>query len=85
MSILTAEGLKEAMRIVADDPDLELGDDFLDMDFGDFDFDSLAVLELVTRIQKQHGLTVPDEVMETLSVPRDLLDYVSQQLSRGDR
>ncbi|MGW4365692.1 acyl carrier protein [Nocardia takedensis] len=85
MSVLTADTLKETMRLVAHDPDLALGDGFLETEFGEFDFDSLAVLELVTRIQKDYGLSVPDEVMEKLTTPGELLDYVTSQLDVGRR
>ncbi|MBB5918327.1 act minimal PKS acyl carrier protein [Nocardia transvalensis] len=81
MTVLTADSLKEAMRLVAHDPDLAV--DSIDTEFGDLDFDSLAVLELVTRVQKEYAITVPDSVMEELSTPRDLLDYVTKQLEES--
>ncbi|QIS18465.1 acyl carrier protein [Nocardia terpenica] len=80
MTVLTSDSLKEIMQVVAHDPELAFDDNFLDTEFGEYDFDSLAVLELVTRIQKQCNLTIPDDVLEKLATPRDLLDYVSQQV-----
>lgn len=82
MTAFTIGELKEIMLSTADGAEsvLELADDFLDQPFGDLDFDSLAVLEIATRIQQDYHLAIPDEAVAELNTPRDVLDYVTSRL-----
>ena len=53
----------------------------LDVTFPDLSFDSLAVLELATRIQEGLMVPFPDEAVERMRTPRDVLDYVKAGLA----
>ena len=59
----------------------DLPADFLDMSFTELGFDSLAVLEIATRIQQDSRLSVPDEAVEEMKKPRNVLNYVNQMLA----
>lgn len=85
MSAFTTTELKEIMRSAADGAAPDLDGDFLDQPFGDLDFDSLAVLEIATRIQQDYHLVIPDEAVAELTTPRDVLDYVTHRLAEGSR
>ena len=50
----------------------------LDTDFDDLGFDSLAVLELGSRIEQGLGIPMPDEIVSELTSPRAVLDHVNE-------
>lgn len=84
MSTFTADDLKTIMLATADEataPDLD--GNFLDKYFTDLDFDSLAVLEIATRIQQTCHLEIPDEAIAEMRTPRDVIDYVSGRLRQS--
>ncbi len=81
MSGFTFDDLKEIMRSSTnEDSSLDLNGDILDTTFPDLGFDSLAVLEIATRIQQDYHLPIPDEAVDAMKTPRDVVDYVSQRL-----
>ncbi|MGP4114339.1 acyl carrier protein [Streptomyces sp. 4N509B] len=53
----------------------------VDTEFSELGFDSLVVYEIVTRIQDDYGVTVPDERLDDLKTPAALIGYVREQLS----
>lgn len=80
MQPMTLDQLKDLMRSCADTgEELDLSGDILDRRFGDMDFDSLAVLELATRIQQDSGVHIPDDAIEGMTTPRGVLNYVNTQ------
>lgn len=81
MSTFTFADLHEIMRQVDDQSAAPVTEESLDTPFPDLDFDSLAVLEITTRIQQQTGLAIPDEAIEDMKTPRAALDYVNQRLA----
>ena len=55
----------------------------LDSDFDrDLGFDSLARAELVQRIEKEFGITLPEQTLAVMETPRDLLHEVLSSRSR---
>jgi act minimal PKS acyl carrier protein len=81
MTTFTADDLKTIMLSAADEdvaPDLD--GDFLDRPFPELDFDSLAVLEIATRIQQNYHLVISDDAIAGMTTARDVLDYVSGRL-----
>lgn len=82
MNLLTLDELRAIMRAcVGDEPTAELDGEILDLTFSDLAFDSLAVLEVAARLQETYRIPVPDEAVEKMQTPRDVLDYVNQQLT----
>ncbi len=59
----------------------EFPGDFLDQEFSELDFDSLAVLEIATRIQQELQLSVSDEAIAEMKTPRNVLDFVNGKLT----
>ena len=56
----------------------------MDVDFDDLGVDSLAILELVDRIQEAYHLSIDDETVPELRTPRMMLDHVNARLeNRG--
>jgi len=66
------------------DDDVYFDGDHLDVQFADLGFDSLALLELASQIQRRLGLQIPDEaVTDEMRTPRSAVDYVNSQLARA--
>ncbi|GAA2381254.1 acyl carrier protein [Nonomuraea africana] len=74
------DDLRKVMLISAGvDEGIDIEGDILDTSFTDMGFDSLAVLELVSRIERDWGVAVPDEVASDLKTPGEVLDYVNRR------
>lgn len=82
MTEFTPDKLREIMHVCAgpgDHPELE--GEFLDVPYTDLEFDSLAVLELATRIQQDLGVPFPDDAVAEMMTPRNVLEYVNQKIA----
>jgi act minimal PKS acyl carrier protein len=55
------------------------GDEILDVPFEELGCDSLAVLEMVTRVQNKTGVVITEDDVPDLTTPRTLLEYVEQR------
>lgn len=74
------DDLRELMRLSAGvDDEIDIQGDIVDTTFTNMNYDSLAVLELASRIERDWGVTVPDEVAADLKTPREVLDYVNRK------
>ncbi|WP_326645672.1 acyl carrier protein [Streptosporangium sp. NBC_01755] len=74
------DDLRELMRLSAGvDEDIDIEGDIVDTTFTNMNYDSLAVLELASRIERDWGVTVPDEVAAGLKTPREVLDHVNRK------
>lgn len=81
MSVFTTDDLRNIMRSSADeDAPVSLDGDFLDTRFDELGYDSLAVLEIATRIQQDYHLPMPDDAVDAMTTPRDVIDYVNPRL-----
>jgi acyl carrier protein len=78
MNSLTMEQLRVIMReCIGADEEVNLDGAIEDMSFTDLGYDSLAVLELCTRVQDRCGVAIPDDAVDGMSTPRKLLDFVN--------
>lgn len=60
---------------------LELEDDVeirLDDTFDDLDIDSLDLLEVVTKIEREFKIEIPDDAMKSIKTCGDAIDYVEK-------
>ncbi|MET7938188.1 phosphopantetheine-binding protein [Streptomyces sp. NPDC005322] len=83
MSTLSVDKLIDIMRATqGESEDLSgLNEEALDTPFTDLNVDSLAVLEVVTQIQDEFQLRIPDTAMDEMKTPRQVLDYVNGRLA----
>jgi act minimal PKS acyl carrier protein len=82
MGDLTLDRLHRIMREIAgtDEPaDADVGD----VDFADLGYDSLVVLETVTRLGRELGVRVPDDVVAGFTTPNEVVAYVSRTRAVG--
>lgn len=81
---MSAFALDDLMRLLASDPAHEEADDLteaaLDEDFTELGYDSLALLELLSKVQREYGLKLPDDAVEQMSTPRSAIDLINAKL-----
>ncbi|MGW3290677.1 acyl carrier protein [Streptomyces sp. NPDC001002] len=81
MDPFTLSDLKRIVdQCVGTDGSTDFGETGAGSTFSDLGLDSLAVYEVVTRIQDERGVTVPDEDLDGLNTPRLLVDFVNRRL-----
>ncbi|MGG2463941.1 acyl carrier protein [Streptomyces sp. RGM 3693] len=77
----TFEDLKDILREGAGaDPDT-LQQTTLDATFVDLGFESLALLETLSRIERQYDIALDDTAFTGASTPRALIALVNEQLN----
>ncbi|MEV6009389.1 acyl carrier protein [Streptomyces sp. NPDC051976] len=79
---LTIDDLKRILREAAgQDETIDLDGDILDTSFEDLGYDSLALLETGSRIEREHGIELEDTSVTVVETPRALLAVVNEQLA----
>lgn len=58
-----------------------LTDENLDVPLADLGYDSLAVLEIITRLQDAYDIRVTDEEADSLQTARAIVDHFSARLA----
>ncbi|MEU2108961.1 acyl carrier protein [Streptomyces sp. NPDC087659] len=78
MREITLSKLQDIMRECAgeDDSGLPL-EDGADRLFTDLGYDSLALLETQSRIEREYGVKFPDDTFEQVTTPRELVEHVN--------
>ncbi len=81
MQELSIDELKRIMRECAGEGEsVDLGGDNLDADFTDLGYDSLAVLEVSSRVERDYGVKLSDEVVSEATSLRAFLDLVNAHI-----
>lgn len=62
------------------DEAVDLHGDILDLSFDDLGYESLAMLETSSRIEREYGITLDDTAVTDAGTPRALLDVVNAHL-----
>lgn len=77
--------LSDLTRILAEcagqDEGVDLGGDIADTPWEDLGYDSLALMETMSRIEREYRVSVPEERMESLRTPADMLVAVNALLA----
>lgn len=60
-----------------EDEAVDLDGDVLDCEFTELGYDSLALLQVIGRIQRDYGVVVPDDAAAEAETPRALLELVN--------
>jgi len=58
----------------------ELDGDIAALDFEQLGYDSLALIETASRIQRDFGVMIPEEQLIDVKTPQELIDIVNSQL-----
>jgi minimal PKS acyl carrier protein len=81
MTQLTLDGLRQILlECAGEDEQTDLHGDILDTDFADLGYDSLALLETASRIQRQFDARLDDDAVVEARTPRDLIDLTNRAL-----
>lgn len=82
MSTMTIDDLRTILVSCAgEEENTDLRADISDVPFDDLGYDSLALMETGARIERDFGISLPDEVVAELRTPRALLDLVNENLA----
>ena len=80
----TLDNLRELMQACAgveDDVDLDAGID--DVEFEELGYDSLAVLEVASHVQRKYSVPMPDECVDHMKTPRQAVAYINEQFEKA--
>ncbi|MEU7909504.1 acyl carrier protein [Microbispora bryophytorum] len=80
MTTFTLENLVQIMRECAGEDDaVDLDGDVADMGFEDLGYDSLAVMETVSRISQEYRVSLPEESVSEARTPAELVALVVER------
>ncbi|MGQ4730225.1 MULTISPECIES: acyl carrier protein [Streptomyces] len=78
MAQLTLDALRTILIACAGEDDgIDLSGDILDVTFEDLGYDSLALMESASRIEREFGVSLSDDDIDETLTPRRLLDLVN--------
>lgn len=84
MSRTTTLELPDLTRLLresaGEEEGVDLDGDVLDTDFVELGYDSLALLQVIGRIQREYGVEIPDDAAADAETPRALLAVVNAAL-----
>jgi minimal PKS acyl carrier protein len=84
MSVFTLDDLREIMRTsVGVDDEVDLAGEIADSEFADLGYDSLAVLELASQVQRRYSVAISDEAALELTTPTKIVNYVNERLTEA--
>ena len=63
------------------DEAVDLDADILDTGFDQLGYESLALLETSSRIEREYGITLDDSTLTDAVTPRDLIEVVNAHLT----
>ncbi|MEU6731374.1 phosphopantetheine-binding protein [Nonomuraea wenchangensis] len=82
MSRITLAELTEIMRTsVGVEEDVDLDGDIGEITFADLGYDSLAVLELVSQVERRYGVSIPDEAVPEMPTPARAVAFINERLT----
>lgn len=78
----TATDLARIIRAAAgEDESINLDGDILKLSFADLGYDSLAVMETASRVEREFGVPLPEEKMSEIETPKEFIAFVNEQLT----
>ena len=81
MAEFSLKELKQIMRECAgENESTNLDSDFEAVTFDDLGYDSLAILETASRIERSYGLKLPEEHLADITTPGALVAFVNDRL-----
>lgn len=84
MKEYTIDELRQALRTAAGEADAgSLDGDILDVEFADLGYDSLAVMETTSQVERKLDVKLPEEEAAEMRTPREFLGFVNARLSEA--
>jgi act minimal PKS acyl carrier protein len=84
MAEFTLANLKTALVAAAgQDEAIDLDGDIMDMEFSELGYDSLAILETASHVERGFNMRLPEDAVGTKQTPRAFIDFVNSILHEG--
>lgn len=81
---LTIDDLKTILKAAAGaDEQVNLDGDILDVGFTDLGYDSLALMETGSQIEREFGVTLDEDAVMSATTPRAFLTVVNESLAHA--
>ena len=81
---LTVDDLKTILQAAAGaDERVNLDGDILDVEFIDLGYDSLALMETGSRIEREFGVTFDEDTVMSATTPRAFLSVVNESVAHA--
>jgi act minimal PKS acyl carrier protein len=83
MARITLERLKDMLAKAGGEgtDTADLDGEVIDTPFADLGYDSLALLEVTSMVERAYDIALDDDVAQTAATPRELLDLVNGLLN----
>jgi len=82
MSQFTLDSLQDIMRECAgEDEAAQSFDQAPDEPFADLGYDSIALLETQSRINRDYGVEISEDDLADLTTPRELVEFLNSMLA----
>jgi minimal PKS acyl carrier protein len=78
MTEFTLDDLRRILRAGAGDSGA-LDGDIADVPFSELGYDSLAVLELASRVEREYDVSIPDDAVAEMRTPGAVMAYVNDR------
>jgi acyl carrier protein len=80
----TLAELTEILRASVGVPEgVDLNGDIVDVEFAELGYDSLAVLEMASQVERRYGIPIPDEAVSEMPTPGRAVEFVNARLARA--
>jgi act minimal PKS acyl carrier protein len=80
MTEFTLDDVRRILRVGVGDSG-ELNGDIADVPFADLGYDSLAVLELSSRVEREYHVSIPDDAVLAMPTPSAAVAYINDRLA----
>jgi minimal PKS acyl carrier protein len=82
MPRFTLDDLKQVLRDAAgEDESVDLDGGIMDTEFGELGYDSLAILETASHIERGLGVQLPEDEVGKQQTPREFIEFVNSVLA----
>ncbi|GAA3105080.1 MULTISPECIES: acyl carrier protein [Nonomuraea] len=81
MSAFDMDELKDILRKMGGVDEADLDGDIADTEFAFLGYDSLALLELCSQVERRYGVQISDEAVLDMPTPAKAVDYVNSLLT----
>lgn len=85
---MTTFGLEDLKRLLTSDSNTgdgsEITESSLTDEFTELGYDSLALLELVSKVERDFGIKLPDDALENMLTPKSTVYYISARIAEKE-